>query len=59
MKITLESYDHTYTFESQADDFTAEELKEQFSRLLVLAGYSPSVIELADGGRYNCEYEER
>lgn len=59
MRITLESYNHTYTFGSQADDFTAEELKEQFSRLLVLAGYSPSVIELADGGRYNCEYEER
>lgn len=59
MRITLESYGHTYTFESQTDDFTAEELKEQFSRLLVLAGYSPSVIELADGGRYNCEYEER
>ena len=59
MRITLEAYNHKYTFESQADDFTAEELKEQFSRLLVLAGYSPSVIELADGGRYNCEYEER
>lgn len=58
MRITLESYEHTYTFESQSDDFTAEELKEQFSRLLVLAGYSPSVIELAEGGRYNCKYEE-
>ena len=59
MKITSESYGHTYTFESQADDFTAEDLKEQFSRLLVLAGYSPSVIELADGGRYDCKYEEK
>ena len=58
MRITLEAYNHTYTFECQADDFSAEELKEQFSRLLVLAGYSPSVIELADGGRYNCKYEE-
>lgn len=59
MRITLESYNHTYTFESQADDFTAEDLKEQFSRLLVLAGFAPSVIELADGGKYKCEYEER
>ena len=57
MRITLESYNHTYTIESEADDFTAEELKEQFSRLLVLAGFAPSVIELARGGRYNCEYE--
>ena len=59
MRLTLEAYNHKYTFESQADDFTADDLKEQFSRLLVLAGYSPSVIELADGGKYNCKYEEK
>ena len=58
MKITLEMYDHKYTFEAPQDDFGADELKEIFSRLMVQAGFAPNVIWLADGGHWKCEYEE-
>lgn len=58
MKITLEMYDHKYTFEAPQDDFGADELKEIFSRLMVQAGFSPSVLWLADGGYFECEYKE-
>lgn len=56
MKITLEAYKQTYTFEDKSDDYEADELKEIFSRLLVSAGYSPEVIDPRDGGRYECTY---
>ena len=52
MKITLELHNEKYTAESEQNDYIGNELKEIFSRMMVLAGYSPSVIELDDGGRY-------
>lgn len=56
MKITLELYDNRYTVETinpKQNDFNGEELKELFSRLMVVAGYSPSVIDLeSDSGGY-------
>lgn len=58
MKITLEMYDHKYTFEAPQDDFGADELKEIFSRLMVQAGFAPNVIWLAEGGHFECEYKE-
>lgn len=58
MKITLEMHNEKYTFESQQDDYNSNEVKEIFSRLLVQATYPPSVIEPAEGGRYECEYKE-
>lgn len=58
MRITLEMHDEKYTFESQQDDYTSSEVKEIFSRLLVQATYPPSVIDPAEGGHYECEYEE-
>lgn len=58
MKITLEMYDSKYTYESDRDDYDANEMKEIFSRMLVQAAFSPSVIELAEGGHFECEYVE-
>lgn len=58
MKITLEMHDAKYTYESNSDEYTANEMKEIFSRMLVQATYSPSVIDLSDGGHYECEYKE-
>lgn len=52
MKITLEYYGSTYTVEDDGSDHDANEMKETFSRLLVQAGFPPSVIDCADGGRY-------
>lgn len=58
MRITLEMHDQKYIFESSHDEFSADEMKEIFSRLLVQATYPPSVIEPADGGHFECEYVE-
>lgn len=58
MRIILEMHDEKYTFESQQDDYTSNEVKEIFSRLLVQATYPPSVIDPAGGGHYECEYKE-
>jgi hypothetical protein len=58
MKIVLEMYGSKYTYESDKNDYTANELKEIFSRMLVQATFSPNVIEPAEGGRYKCEYVE-
>lgn len=58
MRITLEMYDSKYTYESDRNDYNANELKEIFSRLLVQATFSPEVIEPAEGGYYECEYVE-
>ena len=49
MKITLEYYDNIYTVEC-ADAYTADKVKEVFSRMLVQAGYPPSVIDDSEGG---------
>ena len=45
MKITLELYDTKCTVEDPNEEHTAGELKEMFSKLMVQAGFSPSVIE--------------
>lgn len=49
MRITLSLYGAEYTIERKGEDMMADELKELFSRLLVVAGFCPSVIELEDG----------
>lgn len=51
MKITIETRNEKYTFLSERDDYNASELKEAFSRLMVQAGFPPSVIDV-DGGHY-------
>lgn len=58
MKITLEMYDNKYTYESDRNDYDANEIKEIFSRMLVQATFSPDVIEPSEGGHYKCEYVE-
>ena len=56
MIITLELYGDKHIFESERDDYDANEVKEIFSRMLVQAAFPPSVIELAEGGHFKCEY---
>lgn len=56
MKLSLEMYGMTYTVETKENDFSASEMKEIFSRLLVQAGYELDVIDLADGGHYEIKY---
>lgn len=52
-RITLEQYNTVYSVELPFNDYGADELKEYFSRLLVLAGFSPSVLDTdGDGGSY-------
>lgn len=58
MRITLESYGETYIFETDKDDYNASELKEIFSRMLVLASFPPDVLELSEGGHYECNWVE-
>lgn len=58
MRIILEMYDSRIIYESDKDDYKADEMKEIFSRMLVQATYPPSVIEPADGGHWECEYKE-
>ena len=52
MKIILEMNNCRYTYESPYEDADSGTLKEMFSRLLVLAGFSPAVIDLEDEGSY-------
>lgn len=52
MKLTYEAYGTRYTVETDSDDHDAAELKEIFSKILVQAGFPPSVVELDDGGEY-------
>lgn len=56
MKITIEVRKEIYSFESSNNDYTSDQMKEVFTRMLVLCGYSPDAIETADGGRYECKY---
>lgn len=58
MRIILEMYDSRIIYESDKDDYKADEMKEIFSRMLVQATYPPCVIEPADGGHWECEYKE-
>lgn len=50
MRITFENYNIRYGVEAESEDYTGEELKSLFSRLLVVAGFSPTVIEPEEGG---------
>lgn len=53
MKITLELYDKTYSVEGVSDDLMGVYIVELFTRLMVVAGFSPSIIRLPeDEGRY-------
>ena len=52
MKIIFEHYDMRYTIEGGEQDYDANELKRLFERMLVAAGYPPSVIEFEDGSSY-------
>lgn len=45
MKIIYESYGYRYTIESNSNEHDSSELKELFSRLLVVSGFPPSVID--------------
>lgn len=58
MKLSLELHGVEYKVETDRDVYSADELKEIFSRLLVQATFSPEVIEPAEGGRYECKYKE-
>ena len=58
MKIILEMYNSKIIYESDKNDYTANEMKEIFSRMLVQATFPPDVIEPAEGGHYECEYKE-
>ena len=44
MRITLEQYESTYEVEIEQEDMSAGDLVELFTRILVVAGYPPSVI---------------
>lgn len=58
MKIIYEAYGTRYTVETEHDDHNADELKEIFSRVLIQAGFPPSVAELDDGGSYEYVAED-
>jgi hypothetical protein len=45
MKITFESYKKKYIVETDYEDANSKEIMELFSRLLVAAGFPPSVIQ--------------
>ena len=49
MKITLELYGNVYTIEAPKEDYLGDELVGLFSRLLVTAGFSPSIIPTPNG----------
>lgn len=51
MKITLEIYDKRITLEIDHDDVSSSSLREDFERMMVVAGYSPIVIT-DDEGEY-------
>ena len=52
MKIVFEQYGTRYTVEDDIDSHDSHELKEIFSKILVQAGFAPSVIECEEGGEY-------
>ena len=51
MRIEFEQYGDKYILETNSEECLADEIKEAFSRLLVAAGYPPSVLEV-EGGSY-------
>ena len=44
-RITLEMYGGKFIYESDCDEFTADELKAMFSKMLVCVGYPTVVID--------------
>lgn len=56
--IAITYYGITYKVEGIANDTSLHEWKEIFSRLLVQMGFTPEVIDLAEGGHYECDYKE-
>lgn len=52
MKIVFEQYNTRYTVEDDVDSHDSGELKEMFSKILVQAGFAPSVIDCEEGGEY-------
>ena len=52
MKIVFESHGYRYSVEHKSDDFDANELKEIFSKILVLSGFGPGAIDCEEGGGY-------
>lgn len=58
MKITLEYGGAKMTYEEDFNGFTAGQLKEIFSRMLVQATFPPSVIDLSGGDKYVCTLKE-
>lgn len=59
MKITFESYKTKYIVETDYEDAGSREIMELFSRLLVVAGFPPSVIQdESEGGRWEWVQED-
>lgn len=58
MKITFTFYDVTYSVETKSDDYESRELKEIFSRILVVAGFPPSIIDDPEGGSFQYVAED-
>lgn len=56
--ISFTHYGITYSVYGINREASASELKEIFSKILVQAGFQPNVIELAEGGHYECEYKD-
>lgn len=52
MKITFENYNAKYIFEDNDDEHNASYIKDIFSKMLVVAGFPPSVIDCIEGGKY-------
>lgn len=58
MKIVFEQYGTRYTVEDDVDSHDSRELKAIFSKILVQAGFAPSVIESEDDGHYEYVAED-
>ena len=58
MKLSLELYGTRYTVEENREDYTANEFKAIFSKMLVQVGFPPSVIDIEDGGHYEYVAED-
>lgn len=52
MKLALEMHKVRYMIEDDVDDYNSREMKEYFTRLLVAAGFPPSVIDDEEGGEW-------
>lgn len=57
IKISLEMHGKEYSVKGLCWDSDGDLLIETFTKLLVVAGFSPSVIIPKGGGKYVCEYD--